>query len=135
MTYYVAALHKDDGSDYGISFPDFPGCISAGDTIDEVIEMGQEALALHCTEMLEAGTMPEPTPPEVVAQDPDFADATLIMVKGPTKPLQVKRVNVTFPDDLLGRIDDRAQREGYTRSGWLAHVSRLALSEDHAGRQ
>ncbi|MBK1696392.1 type II toxin-antitoxin system HicB family antitoxin [Rhodovibrio salinarum] len=133
MTYYVAALHKDEDSDYGISFPDFPGCVSAGATVDEAVEMGQEALALFCTEMLEAGTMPEPTPPEQVAQDPDFADATLILVKGPTRPLHVKRVNVTLPEDLLGRIDDRAQREGYTRSGWLAHVTRRALSGDRVG--
>ena len=37
---YVAFVHKDPDSAYGISFPDFPGCISAGDTMDEVIANG-----------------------------------------------------------------------------------------------
>ncbi len=29
---YIAYLHKDLKSDYGISFPDFPGCITLGGT-------------------------------------------------------------------------------------------------------
>lgn len=27
---YVALIHKEEGSDFGVSFPDFPGCITAG---------------------------------------------------------------------------------------------------------
>ena len=30
MAEYVALLHRDEGSDYGVSFPDFPGCVTAG---------------------------------------------------------------------------------------------------------
>jgi predicted RNase H-like HicB family nuclease len=44
---YIALIHKEPGSDYGISFPDLPGVISAGSTLDEAREMGAEALALH----------------------------------------------------------------------------------------
>jgi hypothetical protein len=33
MVGYVALVHKDEGTSYGVSFPDFPGCISAGDTM------------------------------------------------------------------------------------------------------
>jgi predicted RNase H-like HicB family nuclease len=29
---YIALVHKDNGTSYGVSFPDVPGCISAGDT-------------------------------------------------------------------------------------------------------
>ena len=32
---YIALIHKDARSDYGVSFPDFPGCITAGKTLDE----------------------------------------------------------------------------------------------------
>lgn len=35
---YVAFIHRDKEPGFGISFPDFPGCISAGDTIDEAIK-------------------------------------------------------------------------------------------------
>ena len=43
---YIAILHKDDKSDYGVSFPDFPGCVTAGATLDEAKDMAKEALAL-----------------------------------------------------------------------------------------
>ena len=36
MASYIAVIHKDPDSDFGVSFPDFPGCITAGATIDEV---------------------------------------------------------------------------------------------------
>ena len=32
---YVAFIHRDETPGFGISFPDFPGCVSDGDTIDE----------------------------------------------------------------------------------------------------
>ncbi|MBL0942631.1 MAG: type II toxin-antitoxin system HicB family antitoxin, partial [Alphaproteobacteria bacterium] len=32
---YIALIHKDKNSDFGVSFPDFPGCITAGKTLDE----------------------------------------------------------------------------------------------------
>ena len=30
---YVAIIHKDTDSDFGVSFPDFPGCITAGERL------------------------------------------------------------------------------------------------------
>ena len=52
---YIAYLHKDRGSDYGVSFPDFPGCITAGRTLDEASRMAEDALALHIQGMIEIG--------------------------------------------------------------------------------
>lgn len=40
-------LHKDTGSDYGVTVPDVPGCFSAGATVAQALENVQEALALH----------------------------------------------------------------------------------------
>jgi predicted RNase H-like HicB family nuclease len=48
---YIAYLHKDKNSDYGVSFPDFPGCITAGSSLEEARAMAAEALALHVTGM------------------------------------------------------------------------------------
>ena len=59
---YVAYLHKDRKSDFGVSFPDFPGCITAGKTLEDARRMASEALALHVRGMLEDGeTLPEPS--------------------------------------------------------------------------
>ena len=45
---YIAYLHKDKKSDYGVSFPDFPGCITAGTSLEEARRMAAEALSLQC---------------------------------------------------------------------------------------
>ena len=36
MPHYIALIHKDANSCYGVSFPDVPGVFTAGDTIDEL---------------------------------------------------------------------------------------------------
>lgn len=59
---YTAVIHKETQSDYGISFPDFPGCISADSTEIKAIEQGREALALHIAGLIRGGEeIPEPT--------------------------------------------------------------------------
>jgi predicted RNase H-like HicB family nuclease len=39
MSNYIAIIHKDPKNDFGGSFPDLSGCISAGGTIDEAKEL------------------------------------------------------------------------------------------------
>lgn len=48
----------DDG--ISVSFPDLPGCISCGYSIDEAIQMAKEALNLYLEDMTEE-TIPKPT--------------------------------------------------------------------------
>ena len=82
MTFLVA-IHKDPGSSYGVSVPDLPGCISAGDTITEALVMAKEAIELHLETMLDDGLeIPDPTDDlERLRADPDFADAVWGAVK------------------------------------------------------
>src|SRR6187402_2615575 len=44
MTSYIALIHKDEDSDYGVSFPDFPGCVTAGRSMDAALALAEEAL-------------------------------------------------------------------------------------------
>ena len=60
MTSYIGLIRKDADSDFGVDFPDFPGCVSAGDTLDEARRMAQEALELHAGNHRE-GRGPGPT--------------------------------------------------------------------------
>ena len=48
---FIALVHKDHGTSYGVSFPDVPGCISAGDTFQEAMDNAAEALAGHLAAM------------------------------------------------------------------------------------
>jgi predicted RNase H-like HicB family nuclease len=50
MANYIGVVHKDSKSDFGVSFPDFPGCITAGKSIDEAKDMAHDALSLHMKE-------------------------------------------------------------------------------------
>ena len=55
MAAFVALIRKEPRSDYGVDFPDFPGCVSAGRTIDEAVAMAHEALGGHVAMMVEEG--------------------------------------------------------------------------------
>lgn len=63
MIRYVAFIHKDPDSDYGVTFPDFPGCVSAATCLRDLPAAAREALSLHIEGMLEEGLpLPDPTP-------------------------------------------------------------------------
>ena len=72
---YIALVHKDDGTSYGVSFPDVPGCVSAGDTFEEAVVNAAEALAGHFALMRNDGeAIPTPRSFEQFKRDPDFAE-------------------------------------------------------------
>jgi predicted RNase H-like HicB family nuclease len=78
MTGYIALVHKDEGTSYGMSFPDVPGCISAGDTFEEAVANAAEALGGHLALMRADGdVIPAPRSFEELKHDRGFvADST-----------------------------------------------------------
>lgn len=58
----VRPLSNQEGGGYLVEYPDIPGCMSDGDTIEEAIANGREALR-DCVEVFrEAGrTLPKPS--------------------------------------------------------------------------
>lgn len=50
---YIGIIEKDEQSDIGIRFPDFPGCVSAEATVADLIMSATEGLNLHIKGMLE----------------------------------------------------------------------------------
>jgi predicted RNase H-like HicB family nuclease len=85
MPGYIALVHKDEGTSYGVSFPDVPGCISAGDTFEEAVTNATQALAGHFAAMRADGEpIPAPRSFEQLKHDLEFiedsADAIVTMV-------------------------------------------------------
>jgi predicted RNase H-like HicB family nuclease len=75
MAGYIALVHKDEGTSYGVSFPDLPGCISAGDTFEEAVANAAEALAGHLALMrVDGDDIPAPRSFEELKRDRDFVD-------------------------------------------------------------
>lgn len=135
MANYIAIVHKDLESDFGVSFPDFPGCITAGSNIDEAKDMAQEALALHIQGMLEDGDqLPAPSKLEEIMADPDFTDAAAFLVVGvPDAKPRTVRVNITVPEMTLKQIDTAAKKRGMSRSSFLVHAAKNTIESNRQG--
>ena len=129
MANYIAIVHKEAKSDFGVSFPDFSGCITAGKNIDEAKDMAQEALTLHIQGMLEDGEqLPGPTKLEEIMSDLDYASAiAYLVVSVPDGKPRTVRVNVTVPEMTLKQIDAAAKKRGMSRSSFLVHAAQNAI--------
>ena len=93
---YIAYLHKDRNSDFGVSFPDFSGCITAGKTLEKAHRMAAEALALHIAGMVEDGeAIPEPSTLDSLADDPARKGAVAFLVHVGPETERTVRMNIT----------------------------------------
>jgi predicted RNase H-like HicB family nuclease len=117
---YIAYLHKDRRSDFGVSFPDFPGCISAGRTLEEAHRMAAEALSLHIAGMVEDGeVVPAPSTLDALARDPAMKDAVAFLVHFEPEPERTVRINITAREKQIAEIDRLANKAGLTRSKYM----------------
>ena len=131
-TRYVSFIHRDDDTGYGISFPDFPGCVSVGATVDEAIRHGREALTFHVEGLSDEG---EPIPPprsiEAIKADPEIADwrrgADIVLIPLLLDRGSSRRVNISLDRGLLEAIDDEARLRRMTRSAFLATAARREI--------
>jgi len=131
MPNYIGLIHKEADSDYGVSFPDFAGCVTAGVTLDEARAFAQEALAFHIEGMIEDGqALPEPSTLEAVMTDPENRRAVAVLVPWSAPTGKAVRVNITLPEDALRAIDRYAEAHGLTRSAFLANAARQAMKEN-----
>ena len=88
--------------------------------------MAQEALELHVGGMIEDGeALPVGSSLETIMADPENADAVAFVVTVPDAADRTVRVNITQPERLLRRIDERAKN----LSAFLARAAEKALSE------
>ena len=131
---YVAFVHKEPESIFGVSFPDFPGCISAGATMDEALAKASEALQGH-VRMMEADgeTVPEPSSVDAILADPQFAedrDGAIFSAVHLIRDLgSTTRINLSLDLGLLKAIDAAARDRKQTRSAFLASAARRELVE------
>lgn len=78
MRHYIAVVHKDETSCYGVQFPDVKGVFTAGDTLDEAFQQAREVLEFAAESWLEdtASDFPEPRSIDELRRDPDFLAAS-----------------------------------------------------------
>jgi predicted RNase H-like HicB family nuclease len=128
----VFALIHESSRAFGISFPDFPGCVSGGHTIDEAIRRGREALSFHVRGMVEDGdSLPVPRSLTELRKDPAFRGAAegAVIVSVPVElPGKAVRVNLSMDERLLESVDRAAAAAGQSRSAFLAAAAKAKIS-------
>ena len=128
-TTYIALVHKDEDSDFGVSFPDLPGCVTAGATFAEAQQLASEVLDFHLDGLLAEGLpVPAARPPDQIAATTEAAGATLLAVEARKPPR--RRINITFPPGLLREVDRLARERGLARSELLVRSARDFLKRD-----
>ncbi|MBX9467475.1 MAG: type II toxin-antitoxin system HicB family antitoxin [Rhizobium sp.] len=131
MHNFIGLIHKERDSDFGVSFPDFPGVVTAGTDLDDARHMAEEALAFHVEGMIEDGdAIPEPSSLEAIMSDPDNKDAVAVLIPLRSPAKKAVRVNITLAEDLLRAIDSHAETHGLTRSGFLAQAAERQMKND-----
>lgn len=125
MTHYIAVVHKDADSAFGVSFPDLPGCFSAADDEADIIPNAMEALELWFDDGAEAAS---PSGIEALRRRADIAadlasGAYLVSVPWRFNAGKSQRVNITLDKGLLRAIDEEAERRRMTRSALLAQAA------------
>jgi predicted RNase H-like HicB family nuclease len=129
---YVALIDGRKGA-YGVAFPDLPGCVAMGRSVDEAIAHAADALRDWVETTAEAGEkIPSPRTIESLRKDAEVAAAlaegaaiaSVALVRHTGRPA---RANMSLDSGVLAAIDDEARRRKITRSGLVELLAREAL--------
>ncbi len=129
-------IHKDDGTVYGVSVPDIPGCHSWGDTIDEAMKNVREAIYSHLETLLEMGedVNVNSSSIEQLSTNPEYAGGVWALVDVDFSKLDSKpeRINISMPKFVLNKIDSYAASRHETRSGFLTRAALHTIATEAA---
>ena len=124
---FPVAIHKDNESDYGVTVPDFPGCFSSGESIEEALANTVEAIELWVETAIDNKITVRFAPSKIddLSTNADFAGAIWALVdvdpsKFDSKP---ERVNISAPRYILAQIDAFAESHKETRSGFMVRAA------------
>lgn len=99
--YNIETLPEEDGGGFFITYPDLPGCVSDGDTLEEVISMGEDAKKAWIETRLEQGLdIPEPYTGENYSG----------------------RITVRTPKSLHRDLIKQAEKEGVSLNQYLVYL-------------
>ena len=129
---YVALIDGKAGA-YGVSFPDLPGCVAMGKTIEEAMRNAAEAVRDWADVTEESGgKVPAPRTAEALRRDGEvkgalasgaqFASVPLVRETG--KPV---KANLSIDAGVLAALDEEAGRRKLTRSAMVELLAREML--------
>ncbi|MDR1094688.1 MAG: type II toxin-antitoxin system HicB family antitoxin [Clostridiales bacterium] len=134
--FFPIVIEGTEQSGYSLYFPDLPGCVSGGDTMEEVLHNAKEALSLHLYGMEGDGDeIPAPSNLRDIALDPGDSCALVeVNMRIYRKRRQNKSINrvITLPDWLNEEI--KQSGANVSQLAQEACKSYLGLREKPQGR-
>ena len=107
----VRPLSADEGGGYLVEYPDIPGCMSDGETIQEAIANGREALR-DCLEVLQESGRKLPKP-----------------------GIEAAQWRQRLPRTLYAKLTRQAQREGVSINSFVTAIIAEAVGARRAELQ
>lgn len=121
MIRYPAFVDGEAGA-YGVRFPDLPGIVAMGETMDGALVNAEEALRDYVAEterdgrqIAEASPLEQVSPP----QGSVLVAIPLIRLSGRTV-----RANLTLDEGVVEFMDSEARRRGMTRKAFVEWMAR-----------
>jgi len=127
---FPVVLHTDDGTHFGVTVPDLPGCFSGGNSVEHALESVRQAIDLHLEGLVEGGeNVPTPRPIAQHRANPDFVGGVWALVTVDVSRFdgRTEKINITVPRRVRLQIDDYVKARGTTRSGFLVEAARKVM--------
>ena len=121
MARYPALIDGENGA-YGVTFPDLPGIVAMGATLDEAIVNAEEALSDASVEAERDGiSLEPPSAIEEVKVPAGSALASVPLIRPSPKRV---RANLTLSEGVVEFMDREARRRGMTRTAFVEWMAR-----------
>ena len=121
MIRYPALIDGEKGA-YGVSFPDIPGVVAMGVTMDEALLNAEEALRDYVIETEKTGD--KPVSPSLIEEIRTPAGSTLVSISLIRLSGHSVRSNLTLDEEVVAYIDGEARRRGMTRTKFVEWMTR-----------
>jgi len=130
MKQYIAVIHKDDDSAFGVTFPDLPTVFSAADDEGDLLRNAASAVASY----FDTEEAVEPSPMQAIreAAAEDLAQGAFLM-SVPYVGDDKRTVKATYSMDAAIRraIDVAAKQRGVTKSAFIANAAMREIEGQH----
>lgn len=118
---YPAVIDGKKGA-YGVTFPDLPGIVAMGKTLDEALVNAEEALRDYVVEMEKDGETV--TPPSALERVKPPAGCLLASIPLLRLSGRSVRANMLLDEGVAAFIASEAQRRGMTRTAYVEWMTR-----------
>ncbi len=121
MSRYPALIDGEKGA-YGVTFPDLPGIVAMGSTLDEALANAEDALRDYAIEAEKDNlALTPPSALEQVEAPAGYALVSIPMIRFSGRSV---RANLSLDEGVAAFIDGEARRRGLTRTAYVEWMAR-----------